>query len=42
MVEAFLILLNVIFFFVTIGNNIDNLFKLNRIWRIAGVIRAVL
>ena len=41
-VEAFLVLLNVVFFFVSVGNNIDNLFRLNRIWRVAGVVRAVL
>lgn len=34
-IDAFLIVLNVIFFFVTTHTNIDNLFKINRVFRVA-------
>lgn len=40
--DAFLIVINVIFFFITIGNNVDNLFKINRVFRVAGVIKLFL
>jgi voltage-gated sodium channel len=41
-VDAFLIVVNVVFLFVSTGTRIDNLFKINRIFRIAGPIRAFL
>ncbi len=40
--DAFLVCVNVVFFFVTIGNNIDNLFKINRVFRVAGVIKLIM
>ena len=40
-IDAFLIILNIVFFFVKLNNNIDNIFIINRFLRIMVVIRAI-